>query len=153
MKTKVVQINHVAVLVLVVFNMFLGLLWYSPYFFGNEWMRLLGKDMSFFQNSGVTPFIAAFIASYVTIYTLAWVFKKFQVKSFLMGVLYGVILWFGFVFCEFLTVDQFELRHYGLTWLNAGKTFVTFVVSGFVLGLWNRFSEEDVPEPPAPPSN
>ena len=146
MKVKTVQINHPAVWILVVFNMILGFVWYSPYFFGNEWMKLLGKDMEFFKNAGIMPFIVAFITSVVTMYTLAWFFKKLQVKNFFMGLTYGVMIWFGFVFCELLTIDQFELRHYGLTWLNAGKALVSYAVAGFLLGFWNRFSETEAPD-------
>lgn len=145
-KNRKVQINHMAVWILVVFNLLLGFIWYSPYVFGNEWMRLLGKDMMFFNNAGMTPFIVAIITSIGTIYTIAWVFKKLQVDGFFTGVVYGLVFWFGFLFCELLTIDQFELRHYGLTWINAGKSLITFVVSGFVLGLWSRYSAAP-PEP------
>lgn len=148
MKTiKTVEINYIAVLILVLLNMILGFIWYSPYIFGNEWMKLLGKDMSFFKNAGIMPFIVAFISSVFTIYTIAWVFKQLQIQSFIKGIFYAIVFWFGFLFCELLTIDQMELRHYGLTWINAGKSFVTFVMSGFLLGFWNRFSEKEIPDP------
>jgi len=150
--TKTVQINHIAVWILIVFNMMLNFVWYSPSFFQNDWMRLLGKTSQEFENSGLMRYVVLFVSSAITIYTLAWLFKQLQIKTFYKGVFYALIIWFGFSFCEILYIDKNELRHYGLTWINAGRSLVIFVVSGFLLGFWNRFSETKIPDvpPPAP---
>jgi hypothetical protein len=114
-------------------------------------MSLLGKTPQQFENSGLMRYVVMFVSSAITIYTLAWLFKKLEVKSFYKGIFYALIIWFGFSFCETLYIDKNELRHYGLTWINAGRSLVTFAVSGFLLGLWNRFSETEIPDvPPVP---
>lgn len=149
MKTiKTVQINHIAVWILIVFNMMLGFVWYSPSFFQNSWMNLLGKTSQQFENSGLMRYLVLFISSAITIYTLAWLYKKLEIKSFFKGVYYALIIWFGFSFCEILYIDQNELMPYDLTWINAGRSLVTFAVSGFLLGFWNRFSETKIPDVP-----
>ncbi len=137
------KINHAAVWILIGFSFIVSLMWYSPYFFGNEWSRLLGKQMTDFNNAGVKPFIVSIMSSTVTIYLLAWVLKKLQAEGFIKGVFYSLVFWFGFVFCEGLETDQFEMRSYALTWINAGRTLVTFTVSGFLLGFWTKHHEAD----------
>ena len=79
--TKTVQINHIAVWILIVFNMMLNFVWYSPSFFQNDWMRLLGKTSQEFENSGLMRYVVLFVSSAITIYTLAWLFKQLQIKT------------------------------------------------------------------------
>jgi len=58
------------------------------------------------------------------------------------GVYYAFIFWFAFLFVEILTYNAFELRPIGLALINSGKSLVTFLVSGFVLGTWKKYKRE-----------
>ena len=146
-ENRALVINHKAVWILIVFSFVVSFAWYSQYFFGNEMANLKGKQMADFNNAGIKPFVVSIISSIVTIYILAWVLKKLQVRGFIKGVFYSLVFWFGFMFCEGLETDQFEMRKYALTWINAGRTLLTFAVSGFVLGVWTKYSNaEEVKE-------
>ena len=40
------QVNWIAIVIVAVFNMILGTLWYGP-LFGKLWMRIIGVDMTY----------------------------------------------------------------------------------------------------------
>jgi len=135
---KTTKINHVAVWILVLVNQVIGAVWYSPFFFAEKWVELTGKTMSDFSNAGVAPYLFSIAASIITTYTIAYLFKKLSVQNFATGMYYTFIFWLGFLFVELATFNSFELRPLGLTIIDALKSLVTFLVSGFVLGIWKK---------------
>ena len=139
---KTLKINHAAVLVIVLLCQIIGAMWFSPFLFAEKWVMLTGKSMSDFANAGMTPYLVSIVSSIITTYTMAYLFVKLNVENFFTGMFYAFIFWFGFVLVELMTFNSFELRHYGLTWIDAGKSFVTFMVSGFILGIWKKY---DIP--------
>ena len=135
---KSLKINHVAVWILVLVHQIIGGMWYSQIGFAGKWTELMGKSMSDFENAGITPFIFSIINAIIMVYSMAWLFKKLKVENFVNGIMYAFIFWFAFLFVELATFNAFELRPVGLTLIDAGKSMVTFLVSGFVLGMWRK---------------
>lgn len=138
---KTLKINHAAVLVIVLLSQIIGAMWFSPFLFAEKWVMLTGKSMSDFANASMTPYFVSIVSSIITTYAIAYLFKKLNVENFFTGMFYAFIFWFAFVLVELMTFNSFELRHYGLTWIDAGKSFVTFMVSGFILGIWKKYDE------------
>ena len=136
---KTLKINHAAVLLVVLLSQIIGAMWFSPFLFAERWVMLTGKTMSDFANASMMPYVVSIISSIITTYAMAWLFKKLNVENFISGVFYAFIFWFAFLFVELETFNSFELRPYALTWINAGKSLITFVVSGFILGLWKKY--------------
>lgn len=134
------KINHVAVWILVLIHQIIGAMWYSPYLFAGRWVELTGKTMKDFENAGITPYFVSIIGAIITIYTMAYLFKNLNVENFIKGLYYAFIFWFGFLFVEILTFNSFELRPIGLTLIDAGKSLITFLITGFVLGTWKKYN-------------
>ncbi len=137
---KTLKINHAAVWVLVLIHQIIGAMWFSPFLFAEKWMQLMGKPMQDFENADITPYIFSIINAIILNYAMAYLFLKLNVENFMRGLYYAFIFWFAFLFVELLTFNAFELKPIGLTLIDSGKSLVTFLVSGFVLGTWKKFS-------------
>lgn len=138
---KTLKINHVAVWILVLLHQLIGAVWYSPFAFAGKWVILIGRPMADFENASILPYFVSIVASVVMTYTMAFLFKKLGVENFLSGMFYSFIFWFGFLFVELSTFNSFELRPFGLTFIDTGKSLITFLVSGFILGMWTKHDE------------
>ncbi len=136
---KNLKINHAAVWILVLLHQIIGGMWYSQIGFAGKWTELMGKSTADFENAGFIPFIFSIINAIIMVYSMAWLFKKLNVENFVNGMKYAFIFWFAFLFVELATFNSFELRPFGLTMIDAGKSLVTFLISGFVLGTWKKY--------------
>lgn len=139
---KTLKINHAAVFTIVLIQQVIGGMWYSPVLFAGPWIQLTGKTMADFENATFTPYVVSIVASIITTYIMAYLFKKLHVDNFLKGLFYALLLWLAFLFVEMMTFNSFEMRPVGLTLINSGKSFLTFIVSGFILGMWKKFETE-----------
>jgi small basic protein len=140
---KNLKINHGAVWILVLIQQIIGFMWYSPFAFASKWVELMGKSQSDFENINAMPFVVSIIGSVILTYSMAYLLKKLGVDNFVTGMFYAFIFWFGFLFAEVATFNSFELRPLGLTLIDTGKSLLTFLVTGFILGMWSR---KDAPE-------
>ncbi len=140
---KTLKINHAAVWVLVLIHQIIGGIWYSPFAFANKWVELTGKSMADFSNASFMPYANSIVAAIILCYSIAWLFKKLEVTNFITGMAYSFLFWFAFLFMELLTFNSFELRPYGLTFIDAGKSLLTFLICGFVLGMWKRYESPE----------
>lgn len=140
---KTLKINHAAVWVLVLIHQVIGGFWFSPFAFANKWIELTGKSMADFSNATFVPYVISIFGAVVLCYTMAWLFKKLNVTNFITGMTYAFLFWFAFLFTELLTFNSFELRPFGLTFIDAGKSLVTFLISGFLLGTWKRYETNE----------
>jgi len=136
---KKLKINHAAVWILVMLHQVIGGIWYSPFLFGEKWTELIGKTMSDFSDAGMLPYVISIIASIITNYVMAYLFVKLGVDNFIKGLYYAFLFWMGFLFVETVTFYSFELKPIGLSLINSGKSLVTFLLSGFILGMWNKY--------------
>jgi len=135
---KNLKINHVAVWILVLVHQIIGGMWYSQIGFAGIWTELMGKSTSDFQNAGFMPFIFSIVSAIIMVYSMAWLFKKLKVENFANGLRYAFIFWFAFLFVELATFNSFELRPFELTLIDAGKSLVTFLITGLILGVWKK---------------
>lgn len=136
---KTLKINHAAVWILVLIHQIIGAVWYSPFLFAGKWTELIGKSMSDFENASIMPYAFSIAASIITNYVMAYLFVKLGVENFIKGLYYAFLFWLGFLFVEYFTFNSFELKPPGLAFINTGKSLVTFLVSGFILGMWNKY--------------
>ena len=136
---KSLKINQAAIWILVLLHQIIGGIWFSPFAFAERWMFLIGRSMSEFENASIVPYLVSIVGSVVTNYCMAYLFVKLQVENFAKGMYYAFIFWLGFLFVELMTFNSFELRALGLTLIDSGKSLVTFLVSGFLLGMWTKY--------------
>ena len=140
---KTLKLNHIAIWILVLVHQMIGAMWFSPLLFANKWIELTGKTMSDFENASPVPYVISVIGAIITIYSMAYLFKKLNVDNFMKGIYFAFIFWFGFLFVEVLTFNSFELRPAGLALIDCGKSLVTFLITGIVLGSWKKYNRID----------
>lgn len=136
----IIQINYVAILVSAVVFMFLGYLWYGP-FFGKLWMKLIGatqKDMDAAKAGMAKTYAISFIGALVTTYVLAHFVSVGQAASFGTGATIGFWAWLGFVATT--GVNEFiyspKPKPWKLYWLNQGYWLVSLLIAGGILAVW-----------------
>ena len=134
------RINHLAVWILVVLDQLIGFGWYTA--FSNVWLNLHAKTMTDIeQTHDVMPYIMAIVASIFVNYTLAWLMRRLNVTTASDGFKLAVICWFAFLFVEHATVSLFSAfgtNQWPIIFIDMGRAFVAFAISGLVLGAWQK---------------
>ncbi|MFH0970643.1 MAG: DUF1761 domain-containing protein [Candidatus Diapherotrites archaeon] len=97
----VLGVNWLAVIVAAVVSLIIGNLWYSPSFFGKQWMRISGhstKDMKK-GTKGLSSdtMVKGFILLLVQAFVLAQLFGWIVVSTVVDGVIIGFWVWLGFI--------------------------------------------------------
>jgi hypothetical protein len=134
------KINHVAVWILVVVHQLIGFGWYAV--FGELWLRYHAKTMTDIeQTHDFVPYLVAIAASIAVNYGLAWLITRLEAGSASCGLKIALGCWFAFLFVEFATISAFsafETNPWPLVFINMGRPFLAFAVSGLVLGAWQK---------------
>jgi hypothetical protein len=135
-----IRINHLAVWILVVIHQVIGFGWYA--IFGNIWLNLHARTMTDIeQPHEVLPYAVAIFASICVNYGLAWLISRVNAHNAGCGLAAALICWFCFLFVEYATISAFSAfgtNPWPLVFLNMGRPFLAFAVSGLVLGSWRR---------------
>jgi len=125
-------------LIAAIASMILGFVWYGP-LFGKYWMKLQGltkKDVDDWKKSGKSMgpyYFAAFVASFVTAFTLSMLFQALGVSSIGGAWAFGVIIWVGFVLTTTLSSVLWEGKSISLYSLNNLHTLVNILLIGAVM--------------------
>jgi hypothetical protein len=93
------------------------------------------------QPHSVVPYLIAITSAIIVNYALAWLFSKLHVAHALTGLKIALICWFGFLFVQYTTISvfsAFETNPWPLIFINMGRPFLAFAISGIVLGAWRR---------------
>jgi hypothetical protein len=134
------KINHLAVWILVVVHQLIGWGWYSV--FGEMWLNYHAKTMTDIERThSFVPYVIAIIASIFVNYALALLFAKLHVAHALTGLKIAIVCWFAFLFVEYSTIavfSAFETNPWPLIFIDMGRPFVAFAISGLVLGAWRK---------------
>lgn len=128
------SVNFLAVALGAVFNMILGTLWYGP-FFGNLWLKLIGKKKEDVQGSPWL-YVASFVAAFAAALALSLVVNAFGNTGFFQGVLTGAVVWLGFVATVTLTFSIFEGPPLKVWLIFVAYQLVIFLVEGGVFAVW-----------------
>jgi hypothetical protein len=130
-------INLLAVLIAAIFNMVLGMLWYSSFMFGKFWAASIGKTEEELKSRSTGPlYMVNTIASLILAYVLAHFISYLQATTVVMGVQVGFWIWIGFIVTTLLPVYLFEKKPIRLYFIYIGYQLVSFVIMGIILALW-----------------
>jgi hypothetical protein len=132
------RINHLAVWILVVIHQLIGFGWYTA--FSNVWLNYHAKTTTDIEQArDVGPYIAAIVASIFVNYALAWLISRLNATSALAGLKIALLCWFAFLFTEYATISLFSAfgtNPWPLVFIDMGRAFLAFAISGLVLGGW-----------------
>jgi len=110
----------------------LGLLWFQPKLFGNEWSKLTGKDLKPAPN-WIVP---GLIGHFAMIFVLVVLIKLTHTQNGLGGVFIGLMAWVGFIVPMEIGELIWEKNPLGLFLIRVGNQLVGITVSAFILGAW-----------------
>ena len=134
------KINHLAVWILVVVYFLIGWGWYA--ILGEKWLNLHARTMTDIERThDFVPYLVAIAASISVNYALAWLTSRLKATSAIAGLRIAIVCWFAFLFVEYSTISAFsafETNPWPLVFINMGRPFLAFAISGIVLGAWRR---------------
>lgn len=136
------EVNYVAIFVCAVLSMVIGGVWYGP-LFGKKWMELNGLSpedrmrREAMQKSAGPLYGIQFLLSLLQIYILAHFIGGWQDVS---GVESAVWIWLGFIMPTVAGLSMWNMHpnrvKLAMFGLSAGYQLISFVVFGFILGMW-----------------
>jgi len=132
--------NYLAVFVAAVVVFIIGYLWYSPFLFGNLWMKLSNisiKDVNKSKKKGMGKYlVSAFIALLVMAGVMELLLELTGYTDFFSGIVLGFLLWLGFQATVMLNSVLWEGKRVSLYLLNILHQLAALVVMGGILGAW-----------------
>lgn len=129
-------INWMAVAVAAVSNFVLGGLWYSKMLFGKAWQEennLTDDDLK--RGNMAKIFGLSFLWSVIMSFNLAMFLNDSKTDT-AWGMTAGFLAGFGWVAMAIFTIGLFEHKSWRYMLINAGYMVVSFVLMGFILGIW-----------------
>jgi hypothetical protein len=126
------EFNLWAVFAAWVVHIVMGLIWFSPKLFGNEWTRLTGKELK----PASQWIIPGFIGHLVMVFVLVVLIKLTHSSDGLGGMFIGLLAWIGFIVPLEVGEIVWEKIPFKLFLIRIGNHFLGLAVSGFILGAW-----------------
>ncbi len=125
------------VLLAVLANLILGTIYYSPAVLGKPWIRLTGagpdkmkKDQMIFLIAG-GALLALFNAG-----ILALLMPQYEVSSYYQALLFGGILWFGFMMPTIVMNNMYQMKPIQLSVIDSGFQLVSILTMSVILYLF-----------------
>ena len=135
-------ISYIAAIIATVVSTALGFVWYSPYLFGNRWIKEMGTTFDAIKERNMTKKGMAFVHSLGFIGTLltAIILAAFFNTAFVVGIsglfLAGSLVWLGFM----APIMVNEVIYGGKSWMlfsiNAGYQLVSLLIMSFIIGIF-----------------
>jgi hypothetical protein len=128
-------INYPAVLVAALSSFVIGFLWYSPFLFGNVWLKEAGlsKD-KVGQANMIKIFGLSFLLAIIICFNLAAFLGQGAGLSW--GITAGALAGIGWVAASLGILYLFEQKPLKLFLINAGYQAVTYIIAGGIIGAW-----------------
>ena len=128
------EVNWIGVVILAVFNMIVGALWYGP-LFGRLWLRIIGKQAEELRSSA-GMYVLSFVGAVVAAYVLNVVVSGLGLTAWWWGAIAGAVVWVGMGATGTLTFSIFEGPPIGAWFLHALYGLVVYAAGGVLFVLW-----------------
>lgn len=125
--------NYLAILVASIAAFLLGWLWYMP-FFGDMWKKLT-KVKENKEGMGLTMLLG-FITTLITAIVLSIIMQAAGMNNPVLGIIAGLLLWFGFVGPYTFSRVLYEKSPMTLWIINNGYALASLMIMGLIIGLW-----------------
>ncbi|MEK7501597.1 MAG: DUF1761 domain-containing protein [Patescibacteria group bacterium] len=133
-------INFWPILVASIVSFGVSALWYSPIFFGKEWMslvKLTDTDITEARSKGIWKlYIIQFIMTLVSFFVLAFVIVSTGARGGSNGAFMGFLVWLGFVATGAVSGLIWEKYSFKLMLIDTVSILVTLVIGGAIIGAW-----------------
>jgi hypothetical protein len=131
-----IPINWPAVLVAALAKFFLGWLWYSLLVFGKPWQALTGCTPEDMRKGLARAIPADLVLSLVMAFVLLHAVYYAGAKTWLLGVVVGLLNWLGFIVAVSLPQTLYEKRPMRLFWINNAYLAIALAIMGAILAVW-----------------
>lgn len=131
--------NLAPIVVATIANMALGFLWYSPYLFGNQWIKFMGfteKSMNEAKKKIGPMYGLATLGALVMAYVLALVLSQLNITTMEKALQITFWLWLGFVMPVQLTEVIFGGKKFQIFFINTGYQLVSIIIMTLILFQW-----------------
>jgi hypothetical protein len=126
------KINLLAVVVAALTHMVIGLVWFQPKIFGNEWAKLTGKDLK-----PATQWMPAGLVAHLVMATvLAAIVTLANATTVFGGIIVGIAAWIGFIVPLETGELIWEKIPFKLFLIRVGNHLVGMSIAGIILALW-----------------
>lgn len=132
----VVEINYLAIIGATFASMALGFIWYAPFAFGKEWMRLVGLSEADTKENRGAPMLLMLIGSLVAAYVMAHFVGFTGAKTLADGARTGAWIGIGFVFTAAMGDSIFSHKPARLLAITGGYQVVNLMMIGAILAAW-----------------
>ncbi len=95
-----VPINYMGVAVATIIYYVIGLIWYSPWIFGNQWGRheeSVKENQEHFYSHPFVSYLTEFVISLIIAYVLAVFIQISQAEEIVEGITIAFWVWIGFI--------------------------------------------------------
>ncbi len=129
-----ISVNLLWVLVATVAGVAIGMAWYSPKLFGNQWMKLSGITPDPADKKGMYQGIAiGFAANFFRAYILAHFVYIVASMDWMEALVLAFWLWLGFVATTLSNIVAWEGKSWKLFALHGAYHFVSLAAMAIIL--------------------
>jgi hypothetical protein len=125
-----VHIDFITALIASVVSMILAFVWYSPFLFGNLWIKLTQNKNA---KMPMSKMFFALINTFIQAVFLHIIVSYMGATSFWDGVIVGFIVWLGFVATTQFSGVLWGKKPFALYLLDNGFWLISFIVMGGIL--------------------
>ena len=118
----------------------IGMFWYSPVLFGNQWMNAIGINSNDIKESGADAtggYVTSLIMSFVLSYGMGVLVHSLDITTVGAAILFGAATWFIFNFYTFAKLIFFEDRPMALIWIGGGYDILCFSLIALTYSFWS----------------
>jgi len=128
-------INYWAVIAIGFAAFALSLLWYSPFLFGEIWMRFRNAAVG---SPPVWKFLVAPLREIITAIMLAYLIVQMEMTDWKRAVRLGFWLWLAFYAVQLTGAVIWDGRPWQLSAVHAGDWLMKMLFMSAALALWHR---------------
>ena len=129
------EINWVAVIVVAVIYFAIVFFWYFPKAFGNQWLKLVGKE-SEPKSKIIRDTIIMIPTSFITVLIIEIMMDLTGMNDVASALLLNLLLWIGFVGLIGINQNNFNDRGIKLFLIEYIVYLVGFLIAGLILAVW-----------------
>lgn len=130
--------NVLAIIAVVVLDMVLGMIWYSPFLFGEVWHSLQGLDMAEMQEGRGAVYGISLLGMVVKFICLALLLQLAKAETWRDGIRVSLLAWLGFVVTIHLGSTLFADRSLEVLLINMSFHLIVFTSAGAILTTWRK---------------
>jgi len=137
-----IPLNPIALFSAALVSFAIGFLWYSPYLFGIEWMKLMKLTPKKLQNQKkeknmnlmfVSSFVATLVQALILAHVVTYTVNFYSERSLWIGAMTGFWVWLGFITVTQLNGIFYRNDKPRLFLIETGHQLVSAVIMAVIL--------------------